>query len=163
VFAVWLLFITRDKRYLEKIIRNLCKSYEAPEFQPHITIYGLLNAKIGVLKGAVVESIAELKPFTVKTAELSYSDDIWKSIFVNVEFNQNLRLIYTRLNRKLGKYSYYELIPHVSLIYKKMDESDKKKIIDSIKMKKELGIDKIAILEFSEEITKWKISEVFKL
>ena len=163
MFAVWLIPVLEDEQYLGEIARKLSKLYEAPKFQPHITIYGLIDAKFEIVKNAVIKSVADVEPFTVKTTGLSYSDDIWKSVFVNIESNKNLNLIHERLSDNLGMYSKYNFIPHLSLIYKKIDESEKKKIIDNIRLKKELGIDKISILKFSEDISKWKIIEVLKL
>lgn len=163
MFAVWLLPTNEDVSYLSEIVKKLSKAYDAPEFLPHITVYGLVNTDSRVIKDAVRKSITNLKPFMVRTAGISYSDYIWKSVFINIELNSDLVLINEKLSHKLAKYSTYEFSPHISLIYKNMDEFEKKKLIEGIEQKNQLVIDKIAILKFSENIHQWKIVETLKL
>ena len=50
MYAIWLTFSQNDKKYLRKIIKNIAKKYDAPEFEPHITIYGLIDIEINLIK-----------------------------------------------------------------------------------------------------------------
>ena len=163
MYAVWLLLEEQDSEYINRIIKNLSQRYGVTEFPCHITVYGLVNAELEVVEEAVKTSISNLKPFIVRKSGIEYSDDIWKSLFINIELTAELRLINKKLTQKLVHYDKYEFLPHISLIYKKMAEYEKRKIIDAMKIKNEFAIDKIAILEFSENIQDWKIIRSFKL
>ncbi len=161
MFAVWLLPDMEDTKYLSGIIKNLSQRYDAPEFLPHITVYGLVDPSLEVLEECVRNSISDSKPFIVKKAGIDYSDDIWKTIFVNIEPNSNLNTINEELASKLGQYTKYEFVPHISLIYKKIEDVEKKEIIDSLKIKNEFIIDGIAIQKFSENVYEWKIIRTY--
>ncbi len=163
MFAVWSIPVKKDADYLSSIIKNLSEKYDAPEFFPHITLYGLVDVSLSIVEDAVRYSIENLSPFLVKNSSISYSDNFWKSIFINIELNHQLQVINSRLAQRLSKYSVYEFIPHISLIYKIIDTSKKIKIINKLKLKPELTINKIGILKFSENIHDWKIVRYFEL
>ena len=52
--AIWLIFSKSDRDYLKNIIDKISEKYQAPKFEPHITIYGLVDSKI-----SLIESIAK--------------------------------------------------------------------------------------------------------
>ncbi len=163
MFAIWLLPDTNDTKYLSRIITNLSRKFNSPEFLPHMTIYGLVDARLSVVEDAITNAISNLNSFTVKKSEINYSDNIWKTIFINIVLNQELESINEKLAQKLGQYVNYEFLPHISLIYKKIAESKKVKIIDGLDIKNEFVVDKVAIQQYSENVNEWKIIRYFKL
>ncbi|MFB5605801.1 MAG: hydrolase, partial [Nitrosarchaeum sp.] len=44
--AIWLTFSKNDRDYLKKIIDQIAEKYNAPKFEPHITVYGLIDSKM---------------------------------------------------------------------------------------------------------------------
>jgi 2'-5' RNA ligase len=161
MFAVWLIPEKKDKEYLGKIIKNLSQKYNSPKFLPHITIYGLVNLEPSILEVFIKSSVKNLKSFKIKNTGVGYSDQIWKSIFINIESNDDLNLINNRLTKNLNFYSSYQFDPHISLIYKQMPIPEKRKIIDDLKIKKEFAVDKITVQKYSENINEWKIVKEF--
>ena len=57
MYAIWLTFSENDKKYLKKIITNIAKKYDAPEFEPHITIYGLIDIEIKLIKKIIKKNV----------------------------------------------------------------------------------------------------------
>lgn len=163
MFAIWLLPDTNDTEYLSRIITNLSHKFNSPTFLPHITIYGLVDAHLSVVEDAVTNAISNLNSFTVKKSGINYLDDIWKTIFINIFPNQELESINEKLAQKLGQYANYEFLPHISLMYKKLAESEKVKIIDDLDIKNEFAMDRVAIQQYSENVNEWKIIRYFKL
>ena len=157
MYSVWLIPRNADTEYLGHLIRNLSQKYNAPEFIPHITIYGDVNAGQEIVDEAVKHSIKGLKKFTIKTSNLAYEDYIWKTLFINIEQNLKLLQINEKLSEKLGEYIDYQFKPHISLIYKKMAELEKQKIIHDISIKNEFVIDKAAIIKSSENVDEWEM------
>lgn len=157
MYAVWLLPSSEDRKILEKIISELAERYDSPKFIPHITTYGLIDIDLEKLKRFVDNSIKNISSFDVPTKNLAYTDNIWKTLFINIQMNSNLENIFQNLQKQLGSVSHYEYLPHVSLIYKIMPEAEKKFLLNQIKIPNKLSINKIAIQEFSHDITKWKL------
>jgi len=160
MFTVWLLLQKKDSKFISMIIKKLSQKYNSPEFLPHITIYGSVDSRQAI-EEAVKISIEDLKPFKVRTIGIDYSNDVWKTIFINIELNHELNLINKKISRNLNPYSAYQFVPHISLIYKKIPVIEKRKIIDNIKIKKKFTIDKIAIQKYSDNVNEWKIVKEF--
>ena len=163
MFAIWLLPDEKDTRFLEAIINNLSQEFNSPKFLPHITAYGLVDIDLTIVEDAVENSIDEIKPFIVKKSGIGYSDDIWKSLFINIASNNELDLINSKLSYILGRYVQYKFSPHISLMYKNMEKMEKIKILESLRIKNEFEINKIAIQKFSKKIHEWKIIRVYDL
>ena len=94
MYAVWLVPSTKDRKILQKIISDLADKYKSPVFIPHITTYGLVDVALGTLEDFVCNSIQEIKSFDVYTNNLGYSDNIWKTLFINIQMNSDLKKIF---------------------------------------------------------------------
>lgn len=157
MYAVWLIPSTEDRIILEKIIFNLADKYNAPKFIPHITTFGLNSVALDKLEYIVSNSIKNMKSFNVSTLNLGYSDNIWKTLFINVQMNSNLEIIFKNLQKQLGTTFHYDYNPHISLIYKKLLDKEKKFLSKNLEIPDKVKINKIAIQKFFQDITKWKI------
>ena len=162
MYAIWLLFNKTDTEYLKKIIKKMGDELNAPNFIPHITVYGILDLDIKIIKKTIQESVEEIEPFLVKKSSIKESDDLWKTIFIDVKANPELIIINNKLKLKFAKLSKYKFLPHVSLLYKKMGKRDRDLVIKKLKIKNEFRIDKIAVLKFSNNVNEWKIIEMIK-
>lgn len=163
MFAIWFTFEKNDEMYLSNIIEKLGKKHDAPIFLPHITAYGLVDAKLDELRRIVSESIRGEIIFGVEKKAIAHSDDFWKTIFIEINDNEHLVRINKRLKKSLKIFSSYEFKPHVSLIYKKMSSKQRQKIIESFDIKNSFVINGMCIQEFSEDISKWKIVSEYEL
>lgn len=139
-YSVVLLFRQKDNVFLYKIIENLAKKYGTPTFLPHITIYTVVDTPLSMIKEAVKESIKNMSSFTVKGSKLNHSDNVWKTVFVEIELNPKLSLINKILSQRLSKYTSYDFQPHISLIYKRLSKSERKNIIKETSINREFTI-----------------------
>ena len=157
MYAIWLVFEKNDTEYFSNIIKELSIKYNSQAFTPHITVYGLVDVDIDELDKIVSNSIQGEKQFVIAKNLVSYSDVFWKTLFV--EFQQNIQL--DRINKKLTKslesFSKYEFKPHVSLMYKKMNQDKQEKLANSIRIKENFKVIGMWIQQFHEDMDKWKI------
>jgi 2'-5' RNA ligase len=163
MFAVWFLFGKEDTRYLEHIIKDLAAQYDSPFFMPHMTVYGLVDSNLETLDNLILESINGVKPFLVEKNSISYSDDFWKTLFIEIKQNLHLNNINEKLKNGLSKLSNYEFSPHISVIYKKMTENEQKFVAQNINVKNDFLVSKIVIHEFSNNVEDWKIVKEYDL
>ncbi|NJK77781.1 MAG: hydrolase [Nanoarchaeota archaeon] len=155
--AVWLTFSKEDREYLKNIIDKISEKYQAPKFEPHITIYGLVDSKISIIENIVEESILNQNSFLVKKSEISQSEELWKTVFIELKNNQQLDSIHNNLKKYFENISKYEFIPHISLIYKILPIEERKQIVKELNTKNEFIVSKLAIQKFFPDIEKWKI------
>jgi len=163
MFAIWGILINSDEKYLQKIIEDLSMKYGGPKFVPHITIYGLVKVNFSKIEEIVNSSLRNVKKFALKKSGISYSEDIWKSVFIELKKSNGAIQIYQNFRSKLSKYAPYIWEPHISLLYKNIAETEKQKIIASLKIKNEFTVDRIAVMKFSENVEEWNIKKFYKL
>ena len=163
MYAFWLILEKSDQRLIQGIINDFGKRFEAPSFLPHITVYGLVNTKLEYLSTIAEEISSNFKPFKVKLLNLAYSDEIWKTLYINIKLDKNLNTIYHHLQKNLRMINDYKFEPHLSLIYKKIPLNEKKEIISNFELKQSVKIDKICIFKYSRKINEWKIVDLYPL
>ena len=163
MYAIWFLFEQNDHDYLYKFISQFSLQYNSPIFVPHITVYGLFDADIETIENIISESIKNIQSFSVEKNSISFSNDFWKTIFIDFKLNSNMSNVNKKLNKYLSKLSDYDFHPHTSLIYKIMSLEEKQRLSNSINIKNTFRIDKIAILKFSKCIDEWEIIKKFSL
>ena len=163
MYAIWFVLEKNDTEYFANIINDLGVKYDAQPFKPHITAYGLVDISLDKLDKIVRDSIQGQKQFVIKKSNIFYSDVFWKTLFVEFQPHEQLTKIGEKLTASLQSCASYDFIPHVSLIYKKMDESEQKKLANTIEIKEEFTVTQMWIQQFHEDITKWKIVKKYEL
>jgi 2'-5' RNA ligase len=149
-YSIWLMPSDSDKVYLSSMIQSLSEVYDAPPFEPHCTIY----SSVDDLESAktIIDQL-NFKPFEAKVNGLSQSDYIWKTIIFELETNPHLLLLHYLFDQAM--LDPYTFEPHVSLIYKKMGEGERERIIQSLSIMSKINFDRIAIVNTSEPVSEW--------
>ena len=161
--AIWLTFSKNDRDYLKKIMDKLAEKYHAPKFEPHITVYGLVESEMSLIESIVKEATLNCNSFLVEKSEILQSEELWKTVYVELKMNKQLELIYKNLKKHFEKIVNYEFNPHISLIYKILPIEEKIKIINGLDIKNEFIVNKLVIQKFFPDVEKWKIVKEFNL
>jgi 2'-5' RNA ligase len=155
MYSIWVEPTAKDSKYLMQIICKLAKKHDSPSFNPHITVYsGVRNESAA--KHAI-QNCAHIGKFAVNVMNLEFSDNLWKTVFANVEKNRKLTQIHDAIKKAIPLKTKYEFNPHISLIYKKLDDSKKQGIIDTLAIKPKIVFDKITIIASSKYVGKWEV------
>jgi len=161
--AIWLTFSENDRNYLKNIIDDLSEKYHTPKFEPHITVYGLVDSEIRLIENIAREATLNYSSFLVEKSEILQSEELWKTVYIELKMNDNLGLIHKNLKKYFDKIVKYEFNPHISLIYKILPIEEKIKIINELKIKNEFTVNKLVVQKFFPEIEKWKIVKKYSL
>lgn len=161
--AIWLTFSKSDREYLKNIMDKISEKYQAPKFEPHITIYGLIDLEISLIESIAKEVILNQNSFLVKKSEILQSEELWKTVFIELKLNEQLESIHNNFKKYFEKISKYEFNPHISLIYKILSIEERIKIVKELNIKKEFVVNKLAIQKFFPDIEKWKIVKEYNL
>lgn len=151
-YSIWLEPAESDKKHLLRIIRELSSKYDAPMFDPHITLYGRIQ-RLDAAKKAVLRCCG-LPKIRASVKKIRHSNYLWKTLYADIEPSAELCSIHNVLKR--GLKTRYEFKPHVSLIYKKLPTRTKIEIRKTISIKQDLKFDKITAVISSPVVDDWR-------
>jgi 2'-5' RNA ligase len=153
-YSIWLVPSPSDQKYLSKIILYLSKTYGAPAFIPHITLYGgitsLKSAKEAVLM------CKQFLPMQLNAAKVRSSSYLWKTVYVEMGNGIKLSNLHKTLRKHLTSQNDYKFNPHLSLIYKKSNKNTRQKIRCDVKLRRSFHFDKIVIIKSSNNVDLWR-------
>ena len=131
VTAYWL--IPSEPAYcsFQGIINDLAGRYDAPVFEPHVTIHvGADGADAA--KNALRDAARECKLIGLTPLGIDQSDEFIRTLFVQFAMSAELRKINDRICEAANDSSQYELSPHLSLLYKNLAGSTRRELAASI-------------------------------
>jgi len=127
----WLIPAKSQRDFFSETIRILAKQFNAPRFEPHLTI--ILTPEIGVSPHKILKQI-RTSPISLKVCRIGFSSKFTKTLFVRFMSNKSLAKLAVDLARETRSRGQSAHDPHLSLIYKKMPTSVKKELASAIQL-----------------------------
>ena len=163
IVAYWLCPAEPELTYLATIINDLAVRFDAPAFEPHVTLY-LTNAEKED-PCAVLEKVLKGRgPCRLSIRGLEYSEKFTKTLFVQFEPDAEVTRLVSDLRRASAEQNDYELNPHLSLIYKTMTQETKLDLTHSVKLPfTEVCFDSVkavispANIQSREDVEEWRV------
>jgi len=120
-FTLWLTPREPLRSVLRSGIRQLAARLDAVEFEPHVTVFSAPSTDIEAL--AVARRIAaQFSPIELTADCLDHSEAYTKTLFMQFRNSTLLRQIFDTAATQYSRPSNYILNPHLSLIYKRLNE-----------------------------------------
>ena len=142
--SYWLIPSEPDKTRLAKIIASLSRQFEAPNFEPHVTLYAGTLAASENVKQIMAQAIHGISEITLQTAGISHSESFTKTLCMDFAENECL----SKLSLDLGRHSFepmkYELKPHLSLLYATVASELKEQLARDLMVPSRIHFDSIA-------------------
>ena len=158
MYCIWLTFDSSD---LSENIFKLAQKYNGPVFQPHCTLLGKTDVPLPRIKSAVIDLMSNYKPIDVHPVRISYSDNLWRSLYIELYEKKTLTKLHKVISDLLSINYYKSFLPHISLMYNTISIREKKKLCGEIKLKSAYKISSIKIIDYSDKVDDWRT--VFKL
>ncbi len=158
MYCIWLTF---DSSELSEIIRKLAQKYNSPVFQPHCTLIGKTDISLPRMKSSIINLISKYKPIKVHPIKINYTDNIWRSLYIELKEKQILTEWNKHICELLSINYDKDFIPHISLMYNSVSVKEKNKISSKIKLKPVYKIKSIQIVDCSGKVDEW--NTVFEL
>ena len=111
------------------IIRRLAEQYDAPVFDPHVTVYGGCFADDDAMCELLDATVTNVPPLALTVTKLDVTDEFFKTLFIAFEPSAELAHLSEQMRRRLSCPAPYDLQPHLSLLYKQMPADEKRRII----------------------------------
>jgi len=119
------------ERY-KQIINQLSDKYEAPKFEPHVTLISRLELSENELLSKISELADILRPFEINLTTAEYLDEYFRCVFILAEKTNIIMKANMEARKIFGRLHDPPYMPHLSLLYGDFDEKTKKKIIEEL-------------------------------
>jgi len=169
IITYWLCPAEPVRSRFAEIINDLAARFDAPVFEPHVTIY-VTNAENEKPAKVLPTLLSGRQPYRLCVLDLSYSEKFTQTLFVRFAPDADLARLTEDLRNASVSQSDYELNPHLSLLYKTLDPQTKRELADSIRLPfAEATFDTVkavlspARVESREDVESWRIVAEEKL
>jgi 2'-5' RNA ligase len=129
--AYWLIPSEPAHSLFQGIINDLANRYDAPVFEPHVTIHAGAD-RADLAQTALGHAGRECSVIRLKPLGIDQSDEFTKTLFVQFELTSELRQLNDLLRRTVYDPLKYEIKPHLSLLYKDMSAAARHQLAASI-------------------------------
>jgi 2'-5' RNA ligase len=131
VIAYWLIPAEPAHSFFQRIINDLVRRYDAPVFEPHVTIHVGAD-RADAAKNALGDAARECKLIGLTPLGIDQSDEFIKTLFVRFPVSAELRKINGVIRQAANDSSHYQLNPHLSLLYKNLAAANRRELPTSI-------------------------------
>jgi 2'-5' RNA ligase len=133
IVAYWLMPAEPTRRFFASTIAELAARFDAPLFEPHVTIYAAGKGEDSPAE-VLSHALTDCNPFRFSVRNIQYSDEFTKTVFVQFEPSPPLSGLSRALQKASALHDEYQLNPHLSLIYKRMTHSAKIEVAASVSL-----------------------------
>ncbi|MEM9214292.1 MAG: hypothetical protein AAGD25_08080 [Cyanobacteria bacterium P01_F01_bin.150] len=151
--SVWLIPTETDRAFLQSLISQIAQQYQSVAFCPHVTLFSVPVTKINQnLVSSPLSSpwdlseidwdehlsivLSKFSPFFLKTIHIGWGRTFAKTVFVQLETTSTLLAFIQAMRNSITQGPATQAIeqiidPHISLIYKHLDNKRKVAIAQS--------------------------------
>ena len=130
--AYWLIPAEPARCFFQRMIIDLARRYNAPVFEPHLTIYvGLDGVEV---EEVIAKAVSGCRLVHTKILKVCQSGEFIKTLFVQFAPDRKLQQLNETIRDAAQDSSDYHLNPHLSLLYKKMSILARRQLAHSIKV-----------------------------
>jgi 2'-5' RNA ligase len=130
--AYWLIPAEPACSFFERTIVDLARRYNAPDFEPHMTIYvGLGRVEA---EKVIAKAISGCRLVQANVLKVCQSGEFIKTLFVQFAMDGKLQQLNEMIRDAAQDSSDYQLKPHLSLLYKNMSILERRQLVHSIKL-----------------------------
>ena len=133
VITYWLIPSEPAYSFFRRIINDLAHRYDAPVFEPHVTIYVGVDST-DAFNATLSKAARDCEPIMLQTLEVRHSDEFIKTLFVQFAMNRQLQQVNQSIRAEVQDSSDYQLNPHLSLLYKRMSIQERCLLTRSIEV-----------------------------
>ncbi len=130
-FAFWLEPASDEKTFLASLVRDLARRFDAPIFEPHLTLCGgALWDEQDALQ--VVRKLALRSTYELELDCIDVSERFTKTLFLRFRCSDKVNQLRQAIGETLHLPTESEFDPHLSLLYKEMEMAEKKELAGTI-------------------------------
>lgn len=168
--SFWLLPTESDRIFFQDIIKTLAYTYDAPVFTPHVTLYSGTCGAHENPEDILDWASRGVQGFALRVETILYTEAFTKTLFVQLLSTAVLRDLAENIRQRCTHPSTYVLDPHLSLLYKTMCESEKRRLVTTLHLPSDtIFFDEVCAMatpnatQTREDVENWQVLCVKKL
>ncbi|GHO41965.1 2'-5' RNA ligase family protein [Ktedonospora formicarum] len=131
-YSLWLMPAGATAQKFSELITQLAQRYSSPQFPPHVTLIGSIEAQEDEIVPKAKELASLLHPYHLQLANVDYTDLYYRTLVVRIEASEEVMSAYQRAKSLFPNVTKPEYMPHLSLLYGDFSVETKKEIISMI-------------------------------
>ena len=159
-WSLWLLPDNRENGKYTRIIKKLSHRTGLPSFEPHLTLFGRINANPEPLFEFFKNMANKQKTISTKIKKIKFGTSHWKSFYIDIEKNTSLEALQKQMIAPISHLRDYLFDPHLSLAYGDADEM--RYLNKEIHLERFISFNSVAIVFVPDNVDEWKIINKFE-
>lgn len=131
VIVYWLIPSQPARSYFQNLINDLAERYNAPEFEPHVTVHAGVDCT-DTADEVLSKAVRGCERIVLQPLEVNGSSEFTKTLFVRFAVTTQLQRLNQSIRSAAQNSSDYQLNPHLSLLYKTISTQDRHLLTHSI-------------------------------
>ena len=159
-WSLWLLPDNRENGKYERIIKKLSHRTGLPSFEPHLTLFGRINANPEPFFEFFKNMANKQKMISTKIKKIKFGTSHWKSFYIDIEKNTSLEALQKQMIAPINHLRDYLFDPHLSLAYGDADEM--RYLTKGIYLERFISFNSVAVVFVPDNVDEWKIINKFE-
>mgnify|MGYP001221043209 CR=1 FL=1 len=159
-WSLWLLPDARGNAKYKNIIKNISLEWGLSYFEPHLTLFGRINANPEQFFEYFEDIANKQKRISTKIKKIKFGTSPWRSLYIDIEKNNSLETLQKQMIAPINNLRDYLFDPHLSLAYGSTDEIGH--LNNEINLEKVICFNSLAIAFVPVNVDKWKIINKFE-
>ena len=159
-WSLWLLPDNRENGKYERIIKKLSHRTGLPSFEPHLTLFGRINANPEPFFEFFRNMATKQKTISTKIKKIKFGTSHWKSFYIDIEKNTSLEALQKQMIAPINHLRDYLFDPHLSLAYGDADEI--RYLTKEIRLERFISFNSVAIVFVPDNVDEWKMINKFE-
>ena len=131
-FSLWYIPDENQAGALEQLIARLAQRFDAIPFYPHVTGFSGVCDTRDQARRAVDLALEYFGPFEMTVSGVGHSANFFRTLFLELEQHSIPKQVAARMAQHCPRPDGYVLEPHLSLIYKDMDQERRQALCQEI-------------------------------
>lgn len=164
-YSIWINPQGSAQNELTQIIQTLAKEYHGPIFSPHLTLCGGLESTDDEVEEKAFKAVKNISPFSLEFGPVEFSTTYFQCVLIRIKTTAKLVNTHLALKKSFGIEEEHVFMPHISLLYSKMDMEKREQAAQSVQVKtKSFTANEITITRAdSPDPQTWKVVKTIPL
>ena len=159
-WSLWLLPGKRENGKYARMIKKLSLRTGLPSFEPHLTLFGRINANPEPFFEFFRNMANKQKMISTKIKKIKFGTSHWKSFYIDIEKNTSLEALQKQMIAPINHLRDYLFDPHLSLAYGDADEM--RYLTKGIHLERFISFNSVAVVFVPDNVDEWKIINKFE-